>query len=338
MNEPPLAITLNLCLCHGCGLACDMQGNPQRCVRCGAPLMNTRILLVLWMLLLTGCVSGLPPEVVAPGTWRQVDRAILAASQDATEQASHFARDAMQEWRQRVYQRTEAEFIPWFSSYRARQWLSVKLSWYRLGAADEEQVVDRLAFYLQQQYRKRVLVPVARETDPVRIRERTTRFYLWLMGELLARIPARHGVPAEQFERRLEAIPAITLAPPPNRNASLGQLIRTERLDRLPAYRALAAHVHKAPAAAVLWSEDAGISSVATQASRQLTAELATSGVASAVSAMIGPAGAVLSLGVMGVTALVRESDRAEREARLRESLGAAFDAQWRASVLPARW
>ena len=144
----------------------------------------------------------------------------------------------MQEWREQVYQRTEAEFIPWFSSYRARQWLSVKLSWYRLGAADEEQVVDRLAFYLQQQYRKRVLVPVARETDPVRIRERTTRFYLWLMGELLARIPARHGVPAEQFERRLEAIPAITLAPPPNRNASLGQLIRTERLDRLPAYRA----------------------------------------------------------------------------------------------------
>ena len=283
------------------------------------------------MVALAGCAARPPPVTVAPGTWRQIDRDILAASQNATEQAERFARDAMLEWRTLVYQRTDADFIPWFFSYRTRQWLSVKLSWYRLSAGDEkDEVIDRLAFYLQQQYRKRVLVPVALETDPVRIRERTVHFYLWLMGELLARIPARYGVPADQFQRRLEGIPAITLAPPPNRDASLGQLVGNERLDRLPAYRALTAHIHQVPAQAALWSEDVGISSVATQVSRQLTTELTAGGITGAVSALIGPAGVLLSLGTMGVTAMMREHAQPVQEALLRKSMSAAFDAEWR--------
>ena len=289
------------------------------------------LLLVAWMVALAGCAARPPPVTVAPSTWRQIDRDILAASQNATEQAEQFARDAMLEWRTLVYQRTEADFIPWFFSYRTHQWLSVKLSWYRLSAGDEkDEVIDRLALYLQQQYRKRVLVPVARETDPVRIRQRTVRFYLWLMGELLAKIPPRYGVPAEQFQRRLAEIPAIDLAPPPNQEASLGQLIGNERLDRLPAYRALTAHIHKAPGEAALWSEDAGISSVATQASRQLTTELTAGGITGAVSALLGPAGALLSFGMMGVTAMMREHARPAQEALLRKSMSAAFDAQWR--------
>src|SRR5690606_11558962 len=64
--------------------------------------------------------------------------------------------------------------------------------------------------------------------------------------------------------------------------------------------------------------------------SRQLTNELATGSVAGAVGAMLGPAGAVLSLGVMGVSELLREHDRPEREAQLRKSLNAAFNQEWR--------
>ncbi|MBF4557806.1 paraquat-inducible protein A [Pseudomonas sp. p50] len=38
MNRPPVASKLNLCLCHTCGLACDMTHEPDECERCGAPL------------------------------------------------------------------------------------------------------------------------------------------------------------------------------------------------------------------------------------------------------------------------------------------------------------
>lgn len=66
MNEPPLAITLNLCLCHGCGLACDMQGNPQRCVRCGAPLhwRKSDAIARSWAYLLAALVLYIPANVV----------------------------------------------------------------------------------------------------------------------------------------------------------------------------------------------------------------------------------------------------------------------------------
>ncbi|MDF3936623.1 paraquat-inducible protein A [Pseudomonas citronellolis] len=39
MSAPPLASELNLCLCHGCGHACDLTSHPtHQCERCGAPL------------------------------------------------------------------------------------------------------------------------------------------------------------------------------------------------------------------------------------------------------------------------------------------------------------
>ncbi|MBG6291725.1 MULTISPECIES: paraquat-inducible protein A [Pseudomonas] len=38
MNTPPLAAQLNLCLCHGCGAACDTRSGGHHCQRCGAPL------------------------------------------------------------------------------------------------------------------------------------------------------------------------------------------------------------------------------------------------------------------------------------------------------------
>nr|WP_294979486.1 paraquat-inducible protein A [uncultured Pseudomonas sp.] len=38
MSSPPLAPELNLCLCHGCGHACDLGLGAHQCERCGAPL------------------------------------------------------------------------------------------------------------------------------------------------------------------------------------------------------------------------------------------------------------------------------------------------------------
>ena len=38
MDTPPEARDLDLCLCHSCGLACDMTNEPETCPRCDAPL------------------------------------------------------------------------------------------------------------------------------------------------------------------------------------------------------------------------------------------------------------------------------------------------------------
>ena len=66
MNEPPLATTLNLCLCHGSGLACDMQGHPQRCSRCGAPLHGRKrdAIARTWAYLLAALVFYLPANLL----------------------------------------------------------------------------------------------------------------------------------------------------------------------------------------------------------------------------------------------------------------------------------
>ena len=42
MSPPPRAADLNLCLCHGCGNACELRDTIHRCERCGAPLHSLK--------------------------------------------------------------------------------------------------------------------------------------------------------------------------------------------------------------------------------------------------------------------------------------------------------
>ncbi|MCP1495852.1 paraquat-inducible protein A [Pseudomonas migulae] len=66
MTTPPVASELNLCLCHSCGLACDMTGEPHECERCGAPLhrRKTNALTRTWAYLLTSLVFYIPANVL----------------------------------------------------------------------------------------------------------------------------------------------------------------------------------------------------------------------------------------------------------------------------------
>lgn len=298
---------------------------------------SLRALIIALMVSLAGCATSArapspAPVVIPESTWRQIDSDIVAVSRNAKQQATNHARAAMKDWRILVYQRTDADFIPWFSSYWTRRWLTVKVSWYKLSAGGEKDpTVERLAIYLQAEYRDRVLEPVAREVDPDRIMEQTTKLYVWLLGELLPRIPARYGVPADQFERRLKAIPAIALAPPPSHGASLHAIVHADPIGKLPAYAALVERIRHAPGGTQAWSADTGISSVAKQTSQTLVTELATGSVASVVSAVVGSAaGLVISLGTAGFNAMLRANERPRMEAQLRRSLHAAFDEEWR--------
>ncbi len=299
--------------------------------------MNLRALIVALLVVLAGCaIPQRAREVVAPvvipqSTWQQVDQDIIAASKDATEQVKVYARGSMDHWRVRVYEQTEENFIPWFSSYWTQEWLSMRVTWYTLSAGGEtDPSAKRLGLYLQKQYHDRVLDPVAVEIDPDAVMGQSVEFYIQLLGTQLQKIAQRYGVPQNQLDRRLNDIPAIALAPPPARNASLYQMIHADSLAKLPAYMALTNRIHTAAGGTGVESSDAAVLSVAIQTNEKLESQLASRGIASVVSAATGKvAGMMISMGVAGFRAVEHENERLEREAQLRKNLGTAFDEAW---------
>lgn len=293
-----------------------------------------RALFVAWLATLAGCAARAPeapPVVVSANTWRQVDRDIAAASLAATDQARSYAHDSMENWMDLVYKRTDTNFIPWFSSYWTRQWLGMKVAWYRLSSdGEKEETVNRLAGYLQEEYNERVLDPVAGEIDPDGVMAQATSLYVRQLEEHMKAIPKRRGVPPDQFDQHLRKIPAIELAPPPEHSASLYQLVHADPLEELPAYVALIDRISNTPSGAGAWMTDAGLSSITLKTSEQLESEMTTSGVASVIGTIAGRvAGTVISIGVAGFTAMARENERPAMETRLRTNLNAAFDEEW---------
>lgn len=296
-----------------------------------------RLLIVVLVVALSGCaISDRMPEQtpsfqVAENTWRRVDDEISVASHAAQEPAINYARGFMEGWRKRVRQRTESDFIPWFTSYWVQQWIALKVAWYKLDAGEEADLpVNQLAAYLQEQYNDRVLAPVAREIDPDVLRTRTTVLYVQLLGEQIRGIQLRYGLPADQFDRHLMAIPAITLAPPQTNNASLYQIVHADPLAGLPAYRALNATIRNAAGRMGNGSLETRISPAAKRVSEKVISRLAISGGASAASAVVGGvAGIAISLGAAGLGIVAHENARPEMEAQLRENLEAALDDIW---------
>ncbi|MDR6917416.1 paraquat-inducible protein A [Pseudomonas sp. 3296] len=66
MNTPPVASDLNLCLCHSCGMACDMTGEPHECERCGAPLhrRKSNSLARTWAYMFTALAFYVPANLL----------------------------------------------------------------------------------------------------------------------------------------------------------------------------------------------------------------------------------------------------------------------------------
>ncbi|TWC23566.1 hypothetical protein FBY06_10499 [Pseudomonas sp. SJZ085] len=294
-----------------------------------------RSLMLAVLIALAGCATtergrSANAVTVSQDTWRQVDQQIIAASKSAVGQAEVYARGSMEHWRGLVYERTEAEFIPWFSSYWTQEWMAVKVSWYAASAKGEaDSASNRLALYLQEQYREQVLEPVAVEIDPEAIRAAATSYYVRLLDQQVRVIAQRQQIPNELMNRRLHGIPAINLGPPAARNASLYEMVHTEPLNTLPAYAALIDHINKA-ATTGAGPSDAVIATVAQRTSEKIEAQFATRGAAGAAAAVAGKAaGALISVGVAGVRAIIHEGERPEMEAQIRKSLSAAFDEAW---------
>ena len=289
------------------------------------------------MLALAGCAAPnrvpdlFPPIDVSEETWRQVETDILAGSLVATGPALNLVRTQMERWRLLVSERTEADFIPWFSSYGTQQWLTAKIAWYTLTSDEAGSLpVDRLAAYLQEQYHERVLDPVAKDIDPVSVIGQATKLYIEGLGEQLKSLPVRYGIPPNLFEERLKSIPMIVLAPPPVHNASLYQIISTEPIESLSAYMALLQKIRKAEEIAGVGLSKTKISPAAKRVSEKVLDRLAISGGTSGVSALVGGvAGMVISLGATVVGVILHEAERQEIEMQVREPLHASLEEMW---------
>lgn len=66
MSAPAYAQALNLRLCHGCRLACDLARAPRRCPRCGAHLQRRKpdSIARTWALLLAALVLYVPANLL----------------------------------------------------------------------------------------------------------------------------------------------------------------------------------------------------------------------------------------------------------------------------------
>ena len=292
----------------------------------------TTVVLAAGPALLTGCTSSrAPPPLVVPvteSTWNQVDQDILAASKSATAPARRYAVQTMDAWMDSVYQRTESDFIPWFCGYWTQQWLTLKVSWYKVSGSDDAQTpAQRLDAYLQDQYRERVLDPVSETIAPDAVMAQATAYYIQLLAQHVQPLAQRYKVSAEQFKAHLNEIPAIAIASSSSGHATLAQLLDAQPLATMPAYVALIDHVHNAGASPQAGRADAGISSVAIRSSEKLEASLAPRGAASAIAAVAGRvAGLMISVGVAGFGAITHQNERADMEEQLRNSLYAALN------------
>jgi hypothetical protein len=66
------------------------------------------------------------PQNLPPAVWQRIDQDIIEASAAAAGSANDYARRSMRVWKEQVQQRTENDFIPWFTGYWTQQWLTLR--------------------------------------------------------------------------------------------------------------------------------------------------------------------------------------------------------------------
>ncbi len=286
---------------------------------------------------LTACATPkrLPDATPVPqlpeSRLRQIDNEIVAASFAASELARTTARSSMERWRDRVYERTDTDFIPWFTSYWTQKWLGIRMAWYTLNAENGREVAPKkLASYLDEQYHDRVLHPASQEVDPYQVRGEATRRYLRVLGERLREIPRRSGVSTAQFDRRLKDTCAITLMPPPAYRVTLYQLVHADPIDQLAAYAELNDRIQRAARGAGTAPADAILSPVALRVGEKLIADTAIGGGAGAAAMIFGGVpGMMISLGATGYGAITHEHHRPQMVMKLQNDLNTVVAEMW---------
>jgi hypothetical protein len=299
-------------------------------------------LLIVIITVMSGCiqpptktVAQPPPYHFQPETLRALDEGIFTASVEARHESEAYARVAMEEWLWRVRQRIDEDFIPWYSSYGIKQWMTAKVVAFKLlyteGRATPE---ERLVSYLQEQFYEQVLEPVSSFVDPQTVMEDAAVNYLRELRERLDRLPSEYDVPAAAFRQHLETIPAIVVQAVPPQEASLNEVLQAADLSALPAYRALLKKVAAASDVANPTPSADRLQVVANQAvTRLLDSVTLSAGTATASTLVGGYWGIAISAGSAAYAAVEHDHEKPAIEAQLRENLDAVLDLMWQELV-----
>jgi len=297
-----------------------------------------RCLMIALLATLGGCVPpppSPPPYHFRPETLRAIDERIFQDSEQARHEAEALARVAMDEWRWRVRQRIDEDFIPWYSGYGTQQWIAAKVVAFKLLYDEgEDTPEERLASYLQEQFYELVLEPVSGFVDPRTVMEDAAAEYLRELGKRLDRLPSAYGVPAAAVSEHLESIPAIRVQGVPPREASLYEVLHASDLSELPAYQALLGEVAADSAAGNPTPSADRFRDVADQAVARLLDSVALRGGMATASTVVGGMwGMAITAGSAVYGAAEHEQEKAALEARMRKNLDAAMKVLWQELV-----
>ena len=299
-------------------------------------------LMIVIITVMSGCIQP-PPRTVTqpppyhfqPGALRALDEGIFTASVQARHESEAYARVAMEEWQWRVRQRIEEVFVPWYSSYGIKQWMTAKVVAFKLLYTEGEATPEeRMVSYLQEQFYDQVLEPVSSFVDPQTVMEDAAANYLRELREWLDRLPWEYDVPAAAFRQHLKTIPAIVVQTVPPQEASLNEVLQAADLCALPAYRALLKKVAAASDVANPTPSADRLQVVANQAvTRLLDSVTLSAGTATASTLVGGYWGIAISAGSAAYAAVEHDHTKPAIEAQLRKNLDAAVDLMWQELV-----
>jgi hypothetical protein len=300
--------------------------------------IGCRKIFTILLLMLAGCaarspipVSVEPPPPISAETWREIKEEIWTASTLAQSDAESYARQAMNEWMQRVRENTEKAFVPWYSGYWTQQWIGIKAGWYEMNKeADEGPVEDYLVSYLQEKFYQLVLEPASMGTDPQTITEHAAARFIRLLSEQLQCIPEMHGVAPESLRKRLGKIRLILLPGPPPEIAFLSQVFEHHDLTGVPAYEALITHSNSIGDQQNSGPRKDRLQVVAEDSVTRLAAQLPVRAGGSAVAVVLGEVvGLFVSAGVTVWSAISHSEDQPEIESQLRQALDVGLNDMW---------
>ena len=231
----------------------------------------------------------------------------------------------------RVREKTDSEFIPWYTGYWAQQWIGLKAGWYELNREEgEPPVADYLVKYIQERYYELVLEPAGVPLDPRLIAVHTAEQYVRMLSEQLQYLPKTHSVSLRSLQQKLELITLIKLHDTRPKRVSLSLLLERTNLTGVEAYDTLLAQTGFSSIQGNAAPDKEPLQVVVEDTVARLVADLPVRAGGSAAALLAGEAlGLFISAGVVAWSMNSHEQEKPEIESRLRSALDIGLDQMW---------